>query len=347
MSRLTTSPAWQALQAHRVAWTGRHLRQLFATDPGRFPRFSVEIDGLLCDYSKHLIDDETLRLLCALARERDVEGQRAAMFAGEKINATEGRAVLHTALRNRSSCPVTVDGVDVMPGVRQVLAQLRAFCEEVRSGKWRGYTGLAITDVVNIGIGGSDLGPCMVCEALKPYASRKLRAHFVSNVDASHLVETLKNLDPATTLCIVASKTFTTQETIANARSARAWFLDQAKDEKHIARHFVAVSTNTVEVSKFGIDPANMFGFWDWVGGRYSLWSAIGLPIALAIGYERFEELLAGGFAIDEHFRQAPLERNLPVLMALLGLWYADFWDAGSHAVLPYDQYLHRFPAYL
>ena len=347
MSRLTTSPAWQALQAHRVAWTGRHLRQLFATDPGRFPRFSVEIDGLLCDYSKHLIDDETLRLLCALARERDVEGQRAAMFAGEKINATEGRAVLHTALRNRSSCPVTVDGVDVMPGVRQVLAQLRAFCEEVRSGKWRGYTGLAITDVVNIGIGGSDLGPCMVCEALKPYASRKLRAHFVSNVDASHLVETLKNLDPATTLCIVASKTFTTQETIANARSARAWFLDQAKDEKHIARHFVAVSTNTVEVSKFGIDPANMFGFWDWVGGRYSLWSAIGLPIALAIGYERFEELLEGGFAIDEHFRSAPLERNLPVLMALLGLWYADFWDAGSHAVLPYDQYLHRFPAYL
>ena len=269
------------------------------------------------------------------------------MFAGEKINATEGRAVLHTALRNRSSCPVTVDGVDVMPGVRQVLAQLRAFCEEVRSGKWRGYTGLAITDVVNIGIGGSDLGPCMVCEALKPYASRKLRAHFVSNVDASHLVETLKNLDPATTLCIVASKTFTTQETIANARSARAWFLDQAKDEKHIARHFVAVSTNTVEVSKFGIDPANMFGFWDWVGGRYSLWSAIGLPIALAIGYERFEELLEGGFAIDEHFRSAPLERNLPVLMALLGLWYADFWDAGSHAVLPYDQYLHRFPAYL
>jgi glucose-6-phosphate isomerase len=346
MPDITLSPTWQALKEERKAWKALHLRNLFARDKKRAERFSLQMDDLLLDYSKNLIRPQTMKLLLKLAREAGVETLRDAMFAGEKINLTEGRAVLHTALRNRSDRPVLVDGHDVMPDVREVLARMRAFADKVRTGKWKGYTGKAITDVVNIGIGGSDLGPAMVCLALKPYGGN-IRAHFVSNVDPSHLVDTLEDLDPATTLFIVASKTFTTQETLLNAGAARAWLMDAAKDEKAVARHFVAVSTNEVAVREFGIDPANMFGFWDWVGGRYSLWSAIGLPIALYIGMDEFEELLAGAHDMDEHFRTAPLDANMPVLLALLGLWYNNFWDADSYAVLPYEQRLSRFTAYL
>jgi glucose-6-phosphate isomerase len=346
MPDITLSPTWQALKEERKAWKALHLRNLFARDKKRAERFSLQMDDLLLDYSKNLIRPQTMKLLLKLAREAGVETLRDAMFAGEKINLTEGRAVLHTALRNRSERPVLVDGHDVMPDVREVLARMRAFADKVRTGKWKGYTGKAISDVVNIGIGGSDLGPAMVCLALKPYGGN-IRAHFVSNVDPSHLVDTLEDLDPATTLFIVASKTFTTQETLLNAGAARAWLMDAAKDEKAVARHFVAVSTNEVAVREFGIDPANMFGFWDWVGGRYSLWSAIGLPIALYIGMDEFEELLAGAHDMDEHFRTAPLEANMPVLLALLGLWYNNFWDADSYAVLPYEQRLSRFTAYL
>jgi glucose-6-phosphate isomerase len=346
MEKLTELPAWQALTKHRRSWDERTLRAAFAADPDRFSRFSVEFDGLLFDYSKQLIDAETIALLCQLARVRNLDVQRDAMFNGAKINNSEGRAVLHTALRNRSDRPVIVDGVDVMPAVRDVLGEMRRFCMQVRSGGWRGYSSKRITDVVNIGIGGSDLGPKMACAALTPYVSG-LRSHFVSNVDASDLVETLKDLHAETTLFVVVSKTFTTQETLANAYSARNWFIDQGGNMEEISRHFVAVSTNEKLVREFGIDPANMFGFWDWVGGRYSLWSAVGLSLALAIGYDHFEELLDGGFAVDEHFRNAPLEKNIPVLMALLGIWNSNFWGATSQAVLPYDQYLHRFPAYL
>ncbi len=346
MPDITLSPTWQALKEERKAWKALHLRNLFARDKKRAERFSLQMDDLLLDYSKNLIRPQTMKLLLKLAREAGVETLRDAMFAGEKINLTEGRAVLHTALRNRSERPVLVDGHDVMPDVREVLARMRAFADKVRTGKWKGYTGKAISDVVNIGIGGSDLGPAMVCLALKPYGGN-IRAHFVSNVDPSHLVDTLEDLDPATTLFVVASKTFTTQETLLNAGAARAWLMDAAKDEKAVARHFVAVSTNEVAVREFGIDPANMFGFWDWVGGRYSLWSAIGLPIALYIGMDEFEELLAGAHDMDEHFRTAPLEANMPVLLALLGLWYNNFWDADSYAVLPYEQRLSRFTAYL
>jgi glucose-6-phosphate isomerase len=346
MPDITLSPTWQALKEERKAWKALHLRNLFARDKKRAERFSLQMDDLLLDYSKNLIRPQTMKLLLKLAREAGVETLRDAMFAGEKINLTEGRAVLHTALRNRSERPVLVDGHDVMPDVREVLARMRAFADKVRTGKWKGYTGKAISDVVNIGIGGSDLGPAMVCLALKPYGGN-IRAHFVSNVDPSHLVDTLEDLDPATTLFIVASKTFITQETLLNAGAARAWLMDAAKDEKAVARHFVAVSTNEVAVREFGIDPANMFGFWDWVGGRYSLWSAIGLPIALYIGMDEFEELLAGAHDMDEHFRTAPLDANMPVLLALLGLWYNNFWDADSYAVLPYEQRLSRFTAYL
>ena len=342
-----TAPTWRALQAHRKTWNGQHLRQLFARDKKRFERYSLHLDDLLLDYSKNLINAETMKLLVRLARSAGVEPLRAAMFAGDRINLTEDRAVLHTALRNRGDRPVRVDGHDVMPDVRRVLEQMRGFVKRVRSGQWTGYTGARITDIVNIGIGGSDLGPVMVCQALAPYAKEGLNAHFVSNVDPTHLAEVLKRVQPATTLFVVASKTFTTQETLANAHAARAWFLKTAKDEKAVARHFVAVSTNAKAVQQFGIDTANMFGFWDWVGGRYSLWSAIGLPIALYLGMEGFEALLDGGFDMDEHFRSAPLERNMPVLLALIGLWYNNFWDAQSYAVLPYDQYLARFPAYL
>ncbi|NWG86040.1 MAG: glucose-6-phosphate isomerase [Hydrogenophilaceae bacterium] len=338
--------SWRTLQQHHKAWKTLHLRTLFAQDAERFERFSLTLDDLLLDYSKNLITEETLRGLMGLAREAGVEAKRDAMFNGDKINLTEQRAVLHTALRNRSGRPIMVDGQDVMSAVRRVLAQMRSFSEAVRSGRWHGYSGKPISDVVNIGIGGSDLGPVMVCQALAPYGRPDLRAHFVSNVDPSHLHDTLQGLDPETTLFIVASKTFTTQETLSNARAARKWFLNKAQDESVVAKHFVAVSTNEAEVRRFGIDPANMFEFWDWVGGRYSLWSAIGLPIAVYIGMDRFEELLAGGFEMDEHFRSAPLERNMPVLLGLLGVWYNNFWDAQSWAMLPYDQHLARLPAY-
>ena len=347
MSALTQSAVWTALSAHRQAMAGTHMRDLFARDPNRFERFSLEAAGLLFDYSKNRITDETVELLLDLARQQDVEGWRDRMFAGERINSTENRAVLHTALRNRSNRPVMVDGQDVMPEVNGVLARMGRFVEAVREGAWTGYTGEAITDIVNIGIGGSDLGPVMATEALTPYLHPNLGVHFVSNVDGTHIMETLEWLDPETTLFVIASKTFTTQETLTNAHTARRWFLESAEDEALVAKHFVAVSTNEAEVRKFGIDPENMFGFWDWVGGRYSLWSAIGLPIALGVGMEAFEEMLAGAHAMDEHFRTAPLERNMPVLMAMLGVWYVNFWDAKAHAVLPYDQYLHRFPAYL
>jgi len=347
MTALTSHPAWKALQAHAATAAARHLRDLFEDTPDRFERYSFALGDLLVDISKQRIDDETLRLLLDLGRAADLEGWRDRMFAGEKINSTENRAVLHVALRNRANRPVMVDGRDVMPDVNAVLAHMAEFAGRVRGGEWRGATGQTITDIVNIGIGGSDLGPLMVCEALKPYQRADLRPHFVSNVDSAHLVGTLAGLDPERTLFIVASKTFTTQETMTNAASARSWLRARLGAEADIAKHFVAVSTNTEAVAAFGIDPANMFGFWDWVGGRYSLWSAIGLPIALAVGFERFEELLDGAFAMDEHFRTSPLDRNLPVLLALVGLWNSNFLGAASHAVLPYDQHLHRFPAYL
>jgi glucose-6-phosphate isomerase len=346
MSALTGSAAWRALQSHAEAMAAVHLRELFAGDPDRFKRFSLRFDDLLLDYSKNRVTDETLRLLLDLARQAELEAWRARMFAGDKINTTEHRAVLHIALRNRSNRAILVDGEDVMPAVNAVLGQMRAFSEQVRSGAWRGHTGQTITDVVNIGIGGSDLGPLMVCEALKPYQRADLRPHFVSNVDGAHLVHTLAGLDPARTLFIIASKTFTTQETMTNAASARSWLLEKLGPGADVAKHFVALSTNTREVEAFGIDPQNMFVFWDWVGGRYSLWSAIGLSIALAVGMDRFEELLAGGHAMDEHFRTAPLERNLPVILGLIGVWYRNFLGASTQAILPYDQHLHRFPAY-
>lgn len=346
MSALTRSPAWRALKAHHREMAGVHMRDLFARDPDRFARFSLRLDDLLLDYSKNIITERTMALLFHLARQEGVMEQAARMFAGEKINFTEGRAVLHVALRNRSNRPILVDGQDVMPKVNKVLDHMRQFCDQVRSGAWRGYSGKPISDIVNIGIGGSDLGPVMATEALKPWWG-PLKPHFVSNVDGTHLAETLKTLNPETTLFIVSSKTFTTQETLTNARSARDWLLTAAENEKAVARHFVAVSTNAGEVKKFGIDTRNMFEFWDWVGGRYSLWSAIGLSIALTIGMDAFESMLAGAHAMDEHFRTAPLEHNMPVILALLGIWYTDFFGAETHAVLPYDQYLHRLPAYL
>ena len=347
MARLTETAAWQTLGEHYRALETVHMRDLFANDAQRFDKFSVQVGELLLDYSKNRITEQTLTLLVTLARETGVESLREQMFAGEAINLTEQRAVLHTALRNRANTPVLVAGEDVMSGVNAVLARLQTFSDAIRSGDWRGYSGERIRDIVNIGIGGSDLGPLMVCEALKPYQHPELRMHFVSNVDGSHIAETLKSLQPQSTLFVIASKTFTTQETLTNAHSARDWFLQQVGDESAIAKHFVAVSTNAEQVTAFGIDTANMFEFWDWVGGRYSLWSAIGLPIVLAIGMERFEQLLAGGHAMDRHFITAPLEQNMPVLMALLGVWYHNFFAAESHVVEPYDQYLHRFPAYL
>lgn len=328
---------------------GYSLRQAFAADPQRFTRFSLRHDDLLLDYSKNLITEETLELLLALAREARVEDWRERMFTGDKINFTENRAVLHTALRaatDPAHAPVRVDGADVLPGIRRVLEKMRLFSNSVRNGVWRGYSGKPITDVVNVGIGGSYLGPLMVCQALQPYATPALRAHFVSNVDGADLATRLAQLDPATTLFIVASKTFTTQETLMNARSARDWLLRHAGDEAAVAKHFVALSTNAQAVAAFGIDPANMFEFADWVGGRYSLWSAIGLPIALYVGMERFEELLRGGYDMDCHFRSAPLAQNLPVILALLGVWYRNFYDAATIAILPYDQLLESFTAY-
>jgi glucose-6-phosphate isomerase len=347
MSDLTSSTAWTALGRHAAKMKPVHLRQLFADDPGRFGRLSLTEGDFLLDYSKNRVTEETLGLLLDLARAADLEGWRERMFTGEKINFTEDRAVLHTALRNRSNRPVLVDGKDVMPDVNAVLDQMRGFSERVRSGAWRGHTGETITDIVNIGIGGSDLGPLMACAALKPYQRPDLRPHFVSNVDGAHLIDTLAGLDAARTLFIVASKTFTTQETMTNAASARAWVYGKLGKDADVAKHFVAVSTNEQAVAEFGIDTANMFGFWDWVGGRYSLWSAIGLPIALAVGFDRFVELLEGAHAMDEHFRHTPLNRNMPVILALLGIWNRNFLGAVSHAVLPYDQHLHRLPAYL
>jgi glucose-6-phosphate isomerase len=346
MPELIDSQAWQALQEHKREMAEVHMRDLFAQDPQRFERFSLRAGDILFDYSKNRVTQESMRLLCDLARHANVAGKIEAMFTGEKYNNTEKRAVLHVALRNRSNRPIYVDGTDVMPEVNRVLAHMRAFSEEVRSGKWTGYTGKRITDVVNIGIGGSDLGPKMVCEALKPYGKPGLRVHFVSNVDSTDLVETLKLVNPETVLFLVASKTFTTQETMTNAQTAREWFLAVAKDEAAIAKHFAAMSTNTAAVVKFGIDPKNMFEFWDWVGGRYSLWSAIGLSIALYLGMDNFEALLGGAHAVDEHFRSTAFEKNVPVIMALLGIWYNNFFGAQSHAILPYDQYLVHFPAY-
>ncbi len=347
MSKLTQSPAWQELTAHYATIKNTHMRQMFQDDPARFDKFTVKFASLLFDYSKNRINEETIRLLVALAEQAELPAFIERQFAGDKINLTEQRAVLHTALRNRSDKSVFFNGKDVMPDVRRVLVLMRKFSDDVRNGSHLGHTGKAFTDIVNIGIGGSDLGPLMVCEALKSYARPNMRAHFVSNVDASQLAETLKKLDAETTLFIVSSKTFTTQETLTNARSARNWLVGKLGDESAVANHFAAVSTNLKATAAFGINPNNVFEFWDWVGGRYSLWSAIGLPIALFVGMDKFEELLAGAHEMDEHFRTAPLDQNIPVLMGMLGIWYGDFFAASSNAVLPYDQYLHRFPAYL
>lgn len=337
--------AWQKLTAQYLVMQASHLRDLFAEDPQRFEKFHARFEDVLVDYSKNLITEETLADLLALARECRLPDAIEAMFQGERINRTENRAVLHTALRNRSNTPVHVDGEDVMPAVNRVLAQMEMFSNNVLSGAWKGSSGQRITDVVNIGIGGSDLGPLMVTEALRPYHST-IRPHFVSNIDGTHLAETLKKVDPQSTLFIIASKTFTTQETMTNAESAKRWFLEQTGGQGDVAKHFVAVSTNAAAVQAFGIDPANMFEFWDWVGGRYSLWSAIGLPIACTIGYANFMDLLEGAHAMDQHFRTTELEKNIPVLLALIGIWYVNFFDAASEAILPYDQYLHRFAAY-
>jgi len=347
MPSITDSPSWKALLSHKNEIAKTPMRDLFAKDAGRFDKFSLKFNDILLDYSKNRITDETLKLLLGLTGDAKLKDWIAKMFEGDKINITEHRAVLHIALRNRSNRPIKVDGQDVMPEVNRVLAQMKKFCAEVRGGKWLGYTGQPITDIVNIGIGGSDLGPVMVTEALKPYGDdTKLRVHFVSNVDGTHIAETIKRLDPARTLFVIASKTFTTQETMTNAETARNWLLEKAKDKSAVAKHFVALSTNTKKVEEFGINTTNMFEFWDWVGGRYSLWSAIGLPIALYIGFENFEELLAGAHDMDQHFSTAPFEKNLPVILALMGVWYNDFFDAQTQAILPYDQYMHRFAAY-
>ncbi len=342
----TQTAAWTALQKHYETIKDVHMRDLFVKDDKRFEQFSIRFEDILLDFSKNRITQTTLDKLMDLAREMKLENAIEQLFSGEKINATEGRAVLHVALRNRSNTPILVDGKDVMPDVNAVLQQMEAFTHKIHSGEWRGYTGERITDIVNVGIGGSDLGPVMVTEALKHYWKDGIRPHFVSNVDSTHVIETLKPLNPATTLVMIASKSFTTQETMANAHTARTWFLDTAKDESQVAKHFVAISTNIEGAKAFGIDEENIFGFWNWVGGRYSLTSAIGLPIAAAIGFEKFTELLEGYHAMDEHFKNAPFERNLPVILALLGIWYNNFFGAESHALLPYDQYLHRFPAY-
>ena len=340
----TQTAAWQALTAHQAK--NLTIAQLFQANPQRFSQYHVNFeDQILVDFSKNAVNETTLALLQQLAEECGLAQAKEAMFSGEKINYTENRAVLHTALRNRSNTPVLVDGKDVMPEVNAVLAKMKVFCQRVISGEWKGYTGKAITDVINIGIGGSDLGPYMVTEALRPYKNH-LNVHFVSNVDGTHIAETLKKVNPETTLVLVASKTFTTQETMTNAHSARDWLLAAAKDESAVAKHFVALSTNAKEVEKFGIDTANMFEFWDWVGGRYSLWSAIGLSIALSIGFEQFEQLLSGAHAMDNHFRQAPAEKNIPTILALIGIWNSNFLGAETEALLPYDQYLHRFAAY-
>jgi len=343
----TNTASWKALEAHFEKSSKTHLRTLFSSDPKRFIKYSVEHEGLLVDYSKNLMDDKTVELLLALSKEVKLKEAIDALFKGDKINETEGRAVMHMALRNTSDKPIFIDGKDVMPQVQSSLAQIKSFSEGLSSGLWKGATGKPIKNIVNLGIGGSDLGPVMVCEALKNYNTNGITAYFVSNVDGTHIAETLKKIDPEETLFMIASKTFTTQETMTNAQSARQWFLSSGRKEADIAQHFVAISTNTAAVEAFGIAKENMFVFWEWVGGRYSLWSSIGLPIACTIGYDNFEALLTGAHEMDEHFKTSTFDSNIPVLLGLIGIWYNNFYGAESVAVLPYDQYLHRFAAYL
>ena len=342
----TTTSAWKELQKHFAEARSTQIKDLFKQDKDRFKKYSLSSGDIIFDYSKNIFSEQTLQLLFQLAKECKVEEARGAMFSGEKINETENRSVLHTALRNFSGKPVYSDGVDVMPLVKKVQDQMRSFCKRIHSGEWKGYTGKKIKYIVNIGIGGSDLGPVMVTEALKPYWIEGMQPYFVCNVDGTHMAETLKKITPDETLFLVASKTFTTQETMTNAQTARNWFLQSAKDEKHIAKHFAALSTNEKDVVKFGIDKQNMFEFWDWVGGRYSLWSAIGLSIALSVGYDNFETLLKGAYETDQHFQSTPADKNIPIIMALIGIWYVNFYGCQTEAILPYDQYMHRFPAY-
>jgi len=341
-----TTAAWSRLYDHYGVMKDVHMRDMFRDDAGRFEKFSLHFEDLCVDYSKNRINDETLSLLISLAEEINLQKSIEALFSGERINETEDRPVMHIALRNRSGNPLMIEGKDVMPEVSAVLEQMREFSDNVAAGHWKGFSGRAITDIVNIGIGGSDLGPVMVTEALKPYAKPNLNVHFVSNIDGTHIAETLKNLSPDTTLFMIASKTFTTQETMTNAHTARQWFLETAQKAEHVKKHFVALSTNTAKVAEFGIDPDNMFVFWDWVGGRYSLWSAIGLSIACSIGFENFLKLLEGAHAMDRHFRETGLEKNIPVILALISIWYNNFFGAQTEAILPYDQYMHRFAAY-
>ena len=343
----TTTQAWFVLKKHfEEEMNRKQMKDLFAADPNRFETYSIKQDGVLFDYSKNIISEKTLQLLFQLAKECGLDKAIEAQFSGKAINETENRAVLHTALRNFSGQPVVLDGKDVMPGIQKVLQQMKTFCNKIHQGEHKGYTGKKITTIVNIGIGGSDLGPVMVTEALKPYWVDGIQTYFVSNVDGTHIAETLKKVNAEETLFLIASKTFTTQETMTNAHTARSWFLEHAKEETHIATHFIALSTNEKLVNAFGIDSQNMFEFWDWVGGRYSLWSAIGMSIALTIGYNNFEALLKGAYEADVHFKTTPFEKNMPVIMALLGIWYTNFFGAQSEAILPYDQYLHRFAAY-
>ncbi len=347
MPKLTQSSAWQALHAHYEAVRGLHMREMFASDPDRFRTFSVQLDDLLLDYSKNRITRETMTLLMNLARQQDLPVWIEKMFSGDPINHTEQRAVLHTALRNRSNQPVHVDGEDVMPSVNAMLGKMRQFSEQIRTRQWRGYTNQPITDVVNIGVGGSDLGPLMAVEALRPYSIHDLNMHFVSNVDENHITDTLEALKPETTLFIIASKSFTTQDTLVNAQTAREWFLKRASDNAAISKHFVAVSNNTAAAIEFGIRPDNIFKMWDWVGGRYSMWSSVGLAISISIGMDNFGQLLEGAQEMDTHFRTSPLEQNIPVILALLGVWYNNFFKAQSYALLPYDQHLRLMPDYL
>ena len=343
----TTTQAWFVLKKHfDEEMSRKHMKDMFATDPNRFEKYSIVKDSILFDYSKNIINDKTIQLLFQLAKECGLDKAIEAQFSGQAINETENRAVLHTALRNFSDQPVLLDGQDVMPEVKAVLARMKTFCNKIHQGEHRGYSGKKITTIVNIGIGGSDLGPVMVTEALKPYWVDGIQTYFVSNVDGTHIAETLKKVNPEETLFLIASKTFTTQETMTNAHTARTWFLEHAKEKAHIATHFIALSTNEKLVNAFGISSNNMFEFWDWVGGRYSLWSAIGMSIALTIGYDAFEALLKGAHKADLHYKSTPFEKNIPVIMALLGIWYTNFFGAQSEAILPYDQYLHRFAAY-
>ena len=342
----TKTQSWKNLVDHFKEMKGVHMKDLFADDPDRFNKYSIRFNGILVDYSKNIITEDTLKLLLKLTDDVGLRDALNKMFTGESINETEDRAVLHTALRNRINIPVCVNDKNVMPEVNAVLSKMKDFSDKIITGEWKGFTDKKITDIVNIGIGGSDLGPVMVTECLRPYAKEGLEVHFVSNVDGTHITETLKQLNPETTLFLIASKTFTTQETMTNAFAAREWFLKCAKDHAYVAKHFVALSTNIEKVEEFGIDKDNMFVFWDWVGGRYSLWSAIGLSIACYIGYENYAELLQGAFEMDSHFRETPFERNIPVILALIGIWYNNFFGAQTEVILPYDQYMHRFPAY-